>query len=159
MKQLAKYLSNYRYEILEELNGDCFIKDTETNKHYFKQKFFASNRKDFENIIILNWNRKDTIYLFFIILSIISAIIIIVYLDDIFRVKMSLHMIFQSCVFLCINLILHEIGHAITLKYFGKKRGSYKFRFHFIFLTIFADISECYLSLNSLTRLTIYDLM
>lgn len=38
---------------------------------------------NFENIIILNWNRKDTIYLFLIILSIISAIIIIVYLDDI----------------------------------------------------------------------------
>lgn len=38
---------------------------------------------NFENIIILNWNRKDTIYLFLIILSIISEIIIIVYLDDI----------------------------------------------------------------------------
>lgn len=145
MKRNDRFLSNSRYEILEESNGDCFIKDNVKNKYYFKQKFFASNRMDFENILILNWNMKDTIYLFLIILSIIFAVVIVIYLDDILKLKMSIYMVFQSLVFLCINLILHEIGHSITLKYFGKKRGSYKFKFHFIFPTISVDTSECYL--------------
>lgn len=138
------YMSNERYEILENSKGACYVKDLTKNKFYYKEALYASKQDGFKKKI-LSWNLKDTIYLILIILSFIFVMILISNYKDFTYLHLSTNMKIEALLFLVGNLLIHELGHTLTLKYFGRSRGEYKFKIAFIFPTLSVDTSELYL--------------
>lgn len=138
------YLYNDQYEVLEDKKGACYVKDIKKNKFYYKKDLFASNRKGFTQKKV-SWNLKDTIYTILMILSFILLIILIINYKKYIYIKLNTTMKTYALLFLIFNLFIHEIGHAFTLTFFGRKRGKYKFKIAFILPTISVDTSELYL--------------
>lgn len=138
------YLYNDKYEVLEDNNGACYVKDIKKNKFYYKEGLFASNRTEFKQKIV-SWSFKDTIYLMLMILSFVLLITLIINYKKYTFIKLDTVMKVYAFLFLIINLLVHEIGHAFTLTFFGRHRGNYRFKIAFIFPTISVDTSELYL--------------
>lgn len=138
------YLTNEKYEVLEDEKGACYVKDLSKQKYYYKRDLYASKTKGFEQKIV-SWDFKDTIYLLLIVISFLSVVILVVNYKKYTFLHLNTSMKTEAILFLVVNLIVHEIGHAVTLKYFGKSRGKYRFKISFIFPTICVDTSELYL--------------
>ena len=70
---------------------------------------------------------------------------------DVPKYKMAI----ESTLFMIFNLVLHEIGHILTLKMYGRELGKIRFRMNFIFPTISVDTSDSYI-LPKFRRLYVY---
>lgn len=54
-------------------------------------------------------------------------------------------MLLVAISFIVINVILHEAGHGLTLKFFGESAGKIKLKFYYIFPVISVETSDIYL--------------
>lgn len=135
---------NSNYEILRNVNGDCYIKDIARNKIYYEQNF-NFERSNFPLSKTIEWSIKDTVFL---ILE-IGSILLLLYLSyQIFKVGGKAIDFWQRLLafgFLFINLIGHELGHSLVLRFFGRRRGKYKAKWFYIFPMIMVDTSEAYM--------------
>lgn len=140
------YIKNSRYEILESDNGDCYIKDLAINKYYFKKEYYLSRKIDFDTKEILKWNYKDTIFTGSIVISLIALFLMIFQyniLFDEYEYRFKTYIIAVS--YLILNIALHEIGHTLTLRLYGRKGGRIRFKFNFIYPTFAVDTSDSYI--------------
>lgn len=140
------YFSDSKYEILEIKNGNCYLRDKQSNKYYFKKDLKPSERNGIEKISECKWCIKDTIYTILIFLSILCLC------DLIFRYNLfqknivyDMEFLIGSIVYIVINLVLHELAHSFVLKSWNRNIGKYKFKFKFIFPIISVDTSDAYM--------------
>lgn len=140
------YISSKNYEILEEKNGDCYIKDLKNNKYYFREKYFASSNTEISIQEKTRWNYKDT-SLVMILLTVILCLIYIIYKYDSIYGYMEYHfeMYVATTFFILLNVFLHELCHITVLKIYGRKVGKIRFRFNFIFPAFSVDTSDSYM--------------
>jgi hypothetical protein len=133
-----------KYEILERKNGDCFIKDIQTGTFYFKKKYFASKKFSFKEINILKWDFKD---IFFISLMIISFYLLWLLLGKIFShpIERKPYSSIFTMIFVFLNIILHEFGHALTLTLWGRRSGKIRLKLYYIFPLVSVDTSDIYI--------------
>lgn len=140
------YLANDKYEIKENKEGDCYIKQLHGGKFFFKRAYFASKKFKFEKIKFLKWNYRDTVYSLLIFISLISLYYLMVNSVAIFSKRTyTTSMIINVTVFMLANVVLHEVGHILTLRFWGRRSGKLKFKFYYIFPIISVDTSDVYI--------------
>lgn len=141
---LSFLLKNKKYEVLEKTNGDCFIKEIETNRYFFKEKYFASKKYVFNEKIKMKYEYKDFVS---IILTAISFYLLFISLCDIINNKNPVKKDSEILIFIfiSINIIAHEIGHMLALLTWGYKPGKIKLKFYYIFPLVSVDTSDIYI--------------
>lgn len=145
MKDL--YLSNDYYEVIENKDGDCFVKDKNTNRYYFQRNYFISKKIEFDKIEKVTWNWKDSLYLCLIALSIMSAALIIISYNNIYSAeKFTNKMYILSVVYLIISIGIHEMAHVVTMSFYKRKYGKIRFKFFYhIFPAVVTDTTDSYI--------------
>ena len=135
----------YRYEdqaceVIINKNHDAYFKDKNTNKYYFKKSVeFKGQQMDIKLL--------DFIYPIMIIIAVIGySYFCYKYFFDFNTVDVPGYKIaIESTLFMIGNLVLHEVGHVLALKLYGRKLGKIRFRMNFIFPTISVDTSDSYI--------------
>ncbi|GAB2023360.1 hypothetical protein RyT2_24360 [Pseudolactococcus yaeyamensis] len=92
-----------------------------------------------------NWSIKDTLFL---ILEIGSVLLLLYLSYHIFKFGGKAIDFWQRGLafsFLFVNLVCHELGHSLVLRFFGRRRGRYKVKWFYIFPMITVDTSEAYM--------------
>ncbi len=140
------YILENKYEILEEKNGDCYIKDLEKNKYFFRKSYFASNKTNEIMQQKIKWNYKDIIFSTMLIAAFLSFIYIFYKYDIIYAyIKYESDMYIASILFLLISITLHELCHMTVLRVYGRKVGKVSFKLNFIFPALTVDTSDSYI--------------
>ena len=146
---MAKYLrlENKDYEVLECINGDCYIKDKKTDKYYFKQAFFASQNVDLKEIQERSKKLADGIFVALIAMSVLMLAYILFKLNLVFdsKIKYTWSFYFETIAFLIFNIVFHEFAHFLTMWVYGRKVNKIGFKFNFIFPAFFVNTSDSYL--------------
>lgn len=145
------HLENSRYEVLENNNGDCVVKDKEKDKFYFQKKYFISKRYKFEYKEQVRWNWKDNCLILGIILSLVSMIQTFFSYENIYNSKIVFRTseYIQSTVFIIFSIILHEFSHYFVMRFYGRKAGKIKLKCYFkIFPCIVTNTSDSYMLPN-----------
>lgn len=137
-------LNNKGYDILEKPNGDCYIKEKESGRFFFKKCFFASRKYYFDQVSVLCWGYKDTI---FTILIIFSFYLLWFSLNNTVKNPPRNEQVSSmwTLIFIFLNVILHEAGHAISLIVWGRYPGRIRFKWYYIFPLISVDTSDIYI--------------
>lgn len=141
-------MENSQYEVLENKNGDCVVKDKQYNKFYFQKKFFASKKYEFENKRKICWEWKDNLLLVGIGLSLISIINVfcnyyVIYNSEIRFGRLEY---IESMIFVVLNVVLHEMAHYYVLKFYGRNVGKIRLKFYLkIFPCIVTNTSDSYM--------------
>ncbi len=140
------YMRNEQYEVLENVSGDCFIKDINQNKYFFRPACFLSKRGVFAYMKIQKLEVRDIICSFLTMISVFALIYLFINYHKIYcPMKFSTKMYGLSIGYMLINLVLHEMGHIVMLIAFSRKVGKIRFRFNFIFPAISVDTSDSYI--------------
>lgn len=141
------YLANNQYEVLETRNGDCIIKEKESNKYFFKEKYFASEKYKFNIEERLYWNLKDTCFTLLIFLSLIAFAYIFSKYENIYNAnyKFTKKMYINSFIYLICSIIVHEMAHYFTMFLYGRRPGKIRLRRYYIFLTIVTNTTDSYM--------------
>ncbi len=140
------YMKNEQYEVLENRNGDCYIKDTVSNKYFYRPAYFLSQKGMFTDIKIQKIEMKDNFFVLLTMITLFQLSYLLIHYNEIYQpIKFSAKMYWLSIGFLLVNLIFHELGHILTLRIFGRRVGKIKFRFNFIFPAISVDTSDSYM--------------
>lgn len=140
------YFCYENYEILENKNGDCFIKDLSQNKYFFKASYFASKQIQAREIEIVRWSLKDTFCVTIIGVAVASLVFILFNLNKIFTgVNITPTHYILAMTFLLVNVLFHELAHKFTLNIFGRSVGKIKFKFNFIFPALVVDTTDSYI--------------
>jgi len=140
------YLANSEYEILEEFNGNCIIKDLLKNKYYFKASYFASRQGCFDKFEAIRWTYKDFIVLFSMLFTLIIFFFVAINTDGFLIGHQNNSIVFVlSATLFIFNMIVHEVGHMIVLRFFGRSRGTIKLKMCFFVPTLLIDVTDSYL--------------
>lgn len=138
------FYKNSKYEILENVHGNCFVKKMDNKKIYYKKSLHIV-KEQFDSIETISWSYKDTLFTVVILFSvaIFSYLTYCIFTSKIYYdgYKQKLF----SFTFLLINIIVHELGHTSSLIFFGKKRGQYKLKWFWLFPMVMVDTSEAYM--------------
>lgn len=141
-----KYMKNEQYEVLENKNGDCYIKDIIQNKYFYRSAYFLSKKGIFSDIKMQKIEVIDIILILLTIMTIFPLFYLFINYGKIYhQIDFNTKMYWLSIGYLLINLVLHELGHILTLSAFGRKIGKIRFRFNFIFPAISVDTSDSYI--------------
>lgn len=135
------YFRTQDYEALENELGDCVIRNINSNKFYFKKSLFIS-RMEKANGKQIQWSIKDTTILLLVVISVVILTYMLIKTIDFESKNISL---VGSCIFFIINIIIHELGHNLALRLFGRNFTNYKFKMKGIFPSIVCKTNEAYL--------------
>lgn len=146
MKKLVNgtMLSNCNYRVLEKANGDCYIKQESTKKYFFKKGLFASQHYHFDRVAYITWDYRDTLYSILVLLS-FYCLWIMISSETMVLQKDRATSQYLMLIFLFVNIVLHEAGHAITLLAFGGHPGRLKIKWYYIFPLVSVDTSDVYI--------------
>ncbi|QCT21939.1 hypothetical protein FEM41_20930 [Jejubacter calystegiae] len=140
---MADLLFNFgKFIILENKNGDCYIKDCSNNTFYYKRKFYFSRRNYDITARVIRFGYSDIVFLLLIFLSIYMLIQLMSINYDV------PHSNLQACLaflFLMGNVVFHEIAHISVLRFFGGVSGKIRVSFFLIFPMIKVDTSDVYI--------------
>lgn len=144
MKPL-KY-ENKNYEIL--IQNHVFIKDKNL-KTYYRNNINSIDSNMLDNFV--SYPEKINIitfcfYVFFNIIMIISNNIYILYLQKQVIPSFNNTTVFVIVLYFSINILLHELGHIYSLKFFGRKIDRFGFRLNFyVFPSFYVQMNETYM--------------
>lgn len=140
MKKINYWLyEDENYEILKNSNNQCFVHHKSLNKYFFK------NKADIENGTQLSRKPIDYVFPLLLILGLVLYIYCVKsYWSADFQAS-NVNKVLLSLLVLVINVVLHEMGHVLCMRLYGRKIGKVKFSMNFIFPTISVDTSESYM--------------
>ncbi|MGX0021790.1 peptidase [Staphylococcus hominis] len=144
MKPL-KY-ENENYEIL--IQNHVFIKDKKL-KTYYRNNINSIDSNMLNNFF--DYPEKINIitfwfYIFFNIIMIISNNIYVLHLQKQVIPNFSNNIIFILVLYFIMNILLHELGHIYSLKFFGKRIDKVGFRLNFyVFPSFYVQMNETYM--------------
>lgn len=141
------YLRNQYYEVLENANGDCFVKDIRRQKYYFKKGYYASKRCTFTHVEKIQWNWKDSLYSVLICFSWIAFVYIALQYCNIYSKQELSWKEYSLLVLFCvINIGIHEFAHAITMHMYHRTYGKIQLKlYYFVFPAFVTDTTDSYL--------------
>ena len=147
MRKLPLYMSSEYYEVIEESNGDCFIKDIEQHRSYFKKNFYASQNINFRKIEEIKWNLWDSIFVILILASIFLGIYVALNYSNIYRAEsFNTSMYVYSAMYVVMSIVTHELGHAMTMKIYKRKYGKIRLKiYYYLFPAIVTDTTDSYI--------------
>ena len=71
------HFENKRFEVLENVYGDCIIKDKTSERYYYKKDYLFFEKNGIEKKDKVKWNWRDVVVLSLIILSVICMLIVL----------------------------------------------------------------------------------
>ncbi|MCS4485591.1 peptidase [Staphylococcus americanisciuri] len=144
MKPL-KY-ENDDYEIL--VQNHVFIKDKKA-KNYYRNDISSLNKSMRECLIEYHEKISDRtfiIYIAFMLVMIIANYIHLLYLQRVLIPDANNISIVIIVVYFVFNIILHEIGHIYSLKYFGRSYDKLGVKLNFyVFPAFYVQMNETYM--------------
>ncbi|MCI2791607.1 MULTISPECIES: peptidase [Staphylococcus] len=144
MKPL-KY-ENDKYEIF--VQNHIFIKDKETNK-YFRNKLSSIDShslKDFREYKEKISNFAFWSYILFLIMMICFNNLYLLNLQKEIVPYFNAKIVIVLILYFITNIVLHELGHIYSLKYFGKKFDKIGVKLNYlIFPAVFVQMNETYM--------------
>ena len=138
------YFKADRYECLKDPKGLFYVKELDSGKFFttlsvkVDESYCLKIRKSFWDYFAIAYG----------CLSIFSAVVFTVfYFSDFGRTNydLSIHDALASLVLLLVNVVIHEVSHALFLMMFGQKVSKVGFKMNFIFPTVFVNTSNVYL--------------
>lgn len=142
------HLENKRYEVLEKSNGDCVVKDKESNRYYFQTGYFISQKYEFHDKTQIFWNWKDNLLVFGIALSLISMTAVFFNYGSIYSGNTHFTSVeyCKTFVFVLSNILIHEMAHYYVMRFYGRRAGKIKLKLYLkIFPCIVTNTSDSYM--------------
>jgi putative peptide zinc metalloprotease protein len=140
------YKDDETNEIISSPKYGSYIKDKINNKYFHSSKFVNYGLKQ------MNMRVVDYFLYFFVLLTLVLYVFdfITFFVSKNYEIDNNLVKIVQSILFLLINIVLHELGHATILKIYGRKVGKVKFKMNFIFPTVCGDRRKVCVKVNNI---------
>lgn len=138
------FLQNKNYDIYEQANGDCYVKEKLNRRYFFKKNLFASSKYAFDEVHIVRWGVRDNILTILVVIS-LCLLFFLIKQEVSSPIKTATPDSLYIIAFMCLNLILHEGGHAVALIFLGQHPGKIRFKWYYIFPLISVDTSDVYI--------------
>ena len=145
------HFENKRFEVLENVYGDCIIKDKTSERYYYKKDYLFFEKNGIEKNDKVKWNWRDVVVLSLIILSVICMLIVLKNIELVYEAEKikSAILLIDIYLFTIFNIIIHECAHSCMMIFYGRRPGKLKFKFYCkIFPYIVIDTSDSYMLLR-----------
>lgn len=146
MNLLVQRFENGDYEMLKNISRDnVTIKDKKTKKYY------EIPLGEIENQFEIEWNveqkNHNTAFIVLysmtiVLLSIVNIYILIYNIPGAISTK---QFIMGIVIYLPVFILLHESGHILALKHYGKQANKVGFKFNYIFPSFFVRMNDSYM--------------
>lgn len=137
------FFSNDKYDCLIDPRGVVYVKDKEQQKYYLSSR----DKIPVEETRSIYVGLADYYGFIHLLLGLCSLGFVLFRVDIYARVNASQALIITviALLFLLVNIVAHELSHAVFIYAFGGRVSKIRFRWNYIFPALVVDTSDSYL--------------
>lgn len=132
------------YAGLKDPKGLFYVKELKSGKFY-KTADFDASKASCVKVQRCCWDYFSVAYLVLAIVFLFYFLFQSFCFSGAIRHSLGFTDLIISLVILFLNIVIHELSHAMFLKMFGQKVNRMGFKMNFIFPTVYVDTSNAYL--------------